>query len=87
MWTDEKLKWDPAKYGNIQHIHVGSHEVWQPDILLYHRYRIFHLDSSKKKYVNIYKNAQNFRIINFKFLLLNIKGLNLNQFLELSINK
>ncbi|XP_071642875.1 neuronal acetylcholine receptor subunit alpha-5-like isoform X2 [Temnothorax longispinosus] len=36
MWTDEKLKWDPVKYGNIQHIHVGSHEVWQPDILLYH---------------------------------------------------
>ncbi|XP_077255251.1 acetylcholine receptor subunit alpha-like 1 isoform X2 [Temnothorax americanus] len=36
MWTDEKLKWDPAKYGNIQHIHVGSHEIWQPDILLYH---------------------------------------------------
>ncbi|XP_011158613.2 acetylcholine receptor subunit alpha-like 1 isoform X2 [Solenopsis invicta] len=36
MWTDEKLKWDPAKYGNVKHIHVGSHEVWQPDILLYH---------------------------------------------------
>lgn len=36
MWIDEKLKWDPTKYGNIQHIHVGGHEVWQPDILLYH---------------------------------------------------
>ncbi|XP_011865912.1 PREDICTED: acetylcholine receptor subunit alpha-L1-like [Vollenhovia emeryi] len=36
IWTDEKLKWDPAKYGNILHIHVGSHEIWQPDILLYH---------------------------------------------------
>ncbi|XP_011630950.1 neuronal acetylcholine receptor subunit alpha-6-like [Pogonomyrmex barbatus] len=36
VWTDEKLKWDPTKYGNIQNIHVGSHEVWQPDILLYH---------------------------------------------------
>lgn len=35
MWTDEKLKWEPAKYGNLQHIHVGNHEVWQPDILLY----------------------------------------------------
>lgn len=37
-WTDDKLKWDPSKYGNLQHIHVGNHEVWQPDILLYHRY-------------------------------------------------
>ncbi|XP_070169226.1 acetylcholine receptor subunit alpha-type acr-16-like [Polyergus mexicanus] len=36
LWTDDKLKWDPAKYGNLQHIHVGNHEVWQPDILLYH---------------------------------------------------
>ncbi|XP_012217863.1 neuronal acetylcholine receptor subunit alpha-10 isoform X2 [Linepithema humile] len=36
QWTDDKLKWDPAKYGNIQHIHVGNHEVWQPDVLLYH---------------------------------------------------
>lgn len=36
LWTDDKLKWDPWKYGNIQHIHVGNHEVWQPDILLYH---------------------------------------------------
>ncbi|EFN82262.1 Neuronal acetylcholine receptor subunit alpha-10 [Harpegnathos saltator] len=35
-WIDEKLKWDPAKYGNLHHIHVGNHEVWQPDIMLYH---------------------------------------------------
>ncbi|EZA48980.1 hypothetical protein DMN91_011742 [Ooceraea biroi] len=34
-WIDEKLKWDPSRYGNIQYIHVGNHEVWQPDILLY----------------------------------------------------
>ncbi|XP_011167165.1 acetylcholine receptor subunit alpha-type acr-16 [Solenopsis invicta] len=34
-WIDEKLKWDPAKYGNITHINIGNHEVWQPDILLY----------------------------------------------------
>lgn len=48
MWTDEKLKWDPAKYGNIEHIHVGNHEVWQPDILLYHRYIIFYFNSLSK---------------------------------------
>ncbi|XP_020290706.1 neuronal acetylcholine receptor subunit alpha-3-like [Pseudomyrmex gracilis] len=35
-WTDDKLKWDPSKYGNIEYIHVGNHEIWQPDILLYH---------------------------------------------------
>lgn len=49
-WTDDKLKWDPSKYGNLQHIHVGNHEVWQPDILLYHRY-MWHYTSiiDKKK--------------------------------------
>lgn len=34
-WSDEKLKWNKSLYGDIDHIHVGSHEVWQPDILLY----------------------------------------------------
>lgn len=32
---DEKLQWDPANYGNLTLLHVGNHEVWQPDVVLY----------------------------------------------------
>ncbi|KAG7206627.1 hypothetical protein KM043_000306 [Ampulex compressa] len=35
IWTDEKLKWEPSKYGGLQEIHVGNHEIWQPDVTLY----------------------------------------------------
>ncbi|XP_011167167.2 uncharacterized protein LOC105201028 [Solenopsis invicta] len=35
LWTDEKLKWDPEKYGNVDDIVVENHEIWQPDIMLY----------------------------------------------------
>lgn len=34
-WNDEKLKWNKSDYGNISVLHVGVHEIWQPDILLY----------------------------------------------------
>ncbi|XP_012266421.2 acetylcholine receptor subunit alpha-like 2 isoform X1 [Athalia rosae] len=35
FWIDEKLKWDPANYGGLAQLHLGDHEVWQPDIVLY----------------------------------------------------
>jgi hypothetical protein len=35
QWTDSKLKWNPEKYGNQSLLHVGDHEVWQPDLTLY----------------------------------------------------
>ncbi|XP_043277948.1 neuronal acetylcholine receptor subunit beta-3-like [Venturia canescens] len=34
-WTDDKLKWNPTDYGGLDQLHVGNHEVWQPDIILY----------------------------------------------------
>lgn len=34
-WQDEKLKWDPEKYGGLQNIHIFRREIWQPDLCLY----------------------------------------------------
>ncbi|KAL3832636.1 hypothetical protein ACJMK2_024264 [Sinanodonta woodiana] len=34
-WLDNKLVWDPAKYGNISVIRLPHGDVWKPDILLY----------------------------------------------------
>ncbi|XP_015515817.2 acetylcholine receptor subunit alpha-like 2 isoform X1 [Neodiprion lecontei] len=34
-WIDEKLKWNASHYGGLTHLHLGDHEVWQPDIVLY----------------------------------------------------
>lgn len=34
-WNDPKLQWNPADYGNLSVLHVGDHEIWQPDVLLY----------------------------------------------------
>ncbi|KAF7279395.1 hypothetical protein GWI33_007337 [Rhynchophorus ferrugineus] len=34
-WDDDKLKWDPSKYGGIHSLNLADHELWQPDIFLY----------------------------------------------------
>ncbi|XP_030767239.1 acetylcholine receptor subunit alpha-type acr-16-like isoform X2 [Sitophilus oryzae] len=34
-WDDEKLRWDPSKYGDINILNLADHELWQPDIFLY----------------------------------------------------
>lgn len=34
-WKDDKLKWDPLDYGNLDVLHLADHEIWQPDIVLY----------------------------------------------------
>ncbi|XP_015120635.1 acetylcholine receptor subunit alpha-like 1 isoform X2 [Diachasma alloeum] len=34
IWTDDKLKWNASNYGELNHLQVGNHEVWQPDITL-----------------------------------------------------
>ncbi|KAF8367595.1 acr-2, partial [Pristionchus pacificus] len=34
-WNDYQLKWNPAEYGNVTHIHVPSDRVWLPDIVLF----------------------------------------------------
>lgn len=35
MWHDPKLRWDPAAYSGVSVLHVGQHEIWQPDVVLY----------------------------------------------------
>ena len=34
-WTDQYLSWDPQLHGNVTQIHLGSEEIWKPDIHLY----------------------------------------------------
>ncbi|KAF2879150.1 hypothetical protein ILUMI_27023 [Ignelater luminosus] len=34
-WNDEKMKWDPKEYGNIQTMHILGRQIWQPDLVLY----------------------------------------------------
>lgn len=29
------MVWNPADYGNLSVLHVGDHEIWQPDVMLY----------------------------------------------------
>ena len=36
-WLDYKLKWNPADYGNVRHLHVPSQHIWLPDIVLYNK--------------------------------------------------
>ena len=37
-WLDYKLKWNPADYGNVRHLHVPSQHIWLPDIVLYNKW-------------------------------------------------
>ncbi|ESN92655.1 hypothetical protein HELRODRAFT_69301 [Helobdella robusta] len=34
-WSDTKLSWNPASYGNVERLYVPSDEIWLPDIVLY----------------------------------------------------
>lgn len=34
-WNDEKLKWNASDYGGLSTLHMGDHEIWQPDVILY----------------------------------------------------
>ncbi|XP_050390758.2 acetylcholine receptor subunit beta-like 2 isoform X1 [Patella vulgata] len=35
LWTDERLEWDPSRYGNIKTLRVPASVVWRPDVVLY----------------------------------------------------
>ncbi|KAL8613097.1 hypothetical protein ACOMHN_035038 [Nucella lapillus] len=34
-WIDPKLRWEPAKYGNVSVIRLPYNSIWLPDIVLY----------------------------------------------------
>ncbi|OWF48658.1 Neuronal acetylcholine receptor subunit alpha-5 [Mizuhopecten yessoensis] len=33
-WTDEKLRWTPANYGNVEKAYFAKSQVWTPDVVL-----------------------------------------------------
>ncbi|KAI6186783.1 Acr-18 [Aphelenchoides besseyi] len=34
-WTDELLTWNPADFGGLDQIHVPTHKLWKPDLVIY----------------------------------------------------
>uniref|UniRef100_A0A674BIK1 Cholinergic receptor nicotinic alpha 4 subunit n=2 Tax=Salmo trutta TaxID=8032 RepID=A0A674BIK1_SALTR len=34
-WNDYKLSWNPKEYENVTSMHIPSHLIWRPDIVLY----------------------------------------------------
>ncbi|KIH47176.1 hypothetical protein ANCDUO_22767 [Ancylostoma duodenale] len=34
IWRDPHITWDPAKYNNLDTLHVGSYDVWTPRIIV-----------------------------------------------------
>ncbi|XP_058817102.1 acetylcholine receptor subunit alpha-like 1 isoform X2 [Topomyia yanbarensis] len=38
-WSDDKLRWNPANYGNLDVIRIHPDTVWKPDLVLYNNAR------------------------------------------------
>jgi hypothetical protein len=36
-WSNRKLKWEPAKYGNIKELTLNNNNFWMPILKLYNR--------------------------------------------------
>lgn len=36
-WIDEKLSWDPKRYGGVNVLYVPYEMIWVPDIVLYNK--------------------------------------------------
>ncbi|PIO62277.1 hypothetical protein TELCIR_16175, partial [Teladorsagia circumcincta] len=34
-WYDEFLTWKPEEFGGVTELHVPSHMIWRPDLLVY----------------------------------------------------
>ncbi|PIO66930.1 hypothetical protein TELCIR_11340, partial [Teladorsagia circumcincta] len=39
-WYDEFLTWKPEEFGGVTELHVPSHMIWRPDLLVYNKYSI-----------------------------------------------
>ena len=33
-WTDDRLKWNPRRHGDLRSIHMSPDEVWTPEVTL-----------------------------------------------------
>ncbi|XP_001652011.2 acetylcholine receptor subunit alpha-like 1 [Aedes aegypti] len=38
-WNDDKLKWNPSDYGNVEQFRYTPENVWKPDVVLYNNAR------------------------------------------------
>lgn len=38
-WIDDKLKWNPAEYGQLANFRINPDSVWKPDVVLYNNAR------------------------------------------------
>ena len=34
-WLDQRVKWDPSKYGGVDKIRIPTERIWVPDVVLY----------------------------------------------------
>ena len=58
-WTDQYLSWDPQLHDNVTQIHLGSEEIWKPDIHLYDTMHAMHAhgDLYCQSFYTRYNNA------------------------------
>ncbi|KAH0539576.1 acetylcholine receptor subunit alpha-like 1 [Cotesia glomerata] len=57
VWTDDKLKWNASNYGGLGRLQAGSHEVWQPDIILYNSIAISSVEHYGDTHCHIYSDG------------------------------
>ncbi|CAH0559910.1 unnamed protein product [Brassicogethes aeneus] len=58
MWTDEKLKWSPADYGNLETLNLADHEIWQPDVFLYNSATAATINHYANTHCIVYENGE-----------------------------
>lgn len=52
------MKWNESQYGNLSILHLGNHEIWQPDILLYNSATGSDVDHYGSTHVLVYGNGE-----------------------------
>ena len=35
VWNDERLKWNPKEFGNMEKIQLPGDKLWKPELVLY----------------------------------------------------
>jgi len=54
-WTDERLRWDPSRYGGINVLRMPPYRAWKPDIKLYNAFEAEQWDYDN---ILIYSNGE-----------------------------
>ncbi|XP_042871166.1 neuronal acetylcholine receptor subunit alpha-6-like [Penaeus japonicus] len=58
LWQDPRLTWDYKDYGGLKILHLGDHEVWQPDITLYNNAEATEIDHYGNVHVVVYPDGK-----------------------------